>query len=93
LYPAQLESRSDYRQSKLSLVKELKKKIKKNQTKILLNISQVLISIQSLLTDPFCAVAMETDVAEMYTNQRARFNAVARNWTSKYAMNDVRRPC
>jgi ubiquitin-conjugating enzyme E2 D/E len=92
LYPAQLESRSDYRQSKLSLVKELKKKIK-NQTKILLTISQVLISIQSLLTDPFCAVAMETDVAEMYTNQRARFNAVARNWTSKYAMNDVRRPC
>ncbi|XP_046637772.1 uncharacterized protein LOC124316077 [Daphnia pulicaria] len=58
-----------------------------------LTIAKVLISIQSLLTDPFCAVAMETDVAEMYTNQRARFNAVARNWTSKYAMNDVRRPC
>ena len=55
--------------------------------------AQVLISVQSLLTDPFCAVAMEADVAEMYTNQRARFNAVARNWTSKYAMNDARRPC
>lgn len=53
---------------------------------------QVLISVQSLLTDPFCAVSMEAEVAEMYTNHRARFNAVARNWTSKYAMNDIRRP-
>lgn len=59
---------------------------------IVIGKKQVLISVQSLLTDPFCAVAMESDVADMYVNEHARFNAVARHWTSKYAMNDIRRP-
>lgn len=55
-----------------------------------LTIAKVLISVQSLLTDPFCAVAMEKEVADLYTNNRSKFDAVARNWTRKYAMSDVR---
>lgn len=57
-----------------------------------LTIAKVLISVQSLLTDPFCAVSMESEVADLYMNDRRRFNAIARKWTNKYAMNDVRRP-
>jgi ubiquitin-protein ligase len=57
-----------------------------------LTIAKVLISVQSLLTDPYCRIAMEKDVAEMYVNDRQRFESIARSWTSKYAMNDVPKP-
>ncbi|KAK0096133.1 hypothetical protein PV326_006352 [Microctonus aethiopoides] len=54
-----------------------------------LTISKVLISVQSLLTDPYCQVCMEPEIGQMYTNDRERFEEVARAWTWKYAMHDV----
>ncbi|KAJ0174204.1 hypothetical protein K1T71_010350 [Dendrolimus kikuchii] len=54
-----------------------------------LTISKVLISIQSLLTDPYTAVCMEPEVGEMYARDRPRFEAVARRWTWRYAMQDI----
>ncbi|OXU25103.1 hypothetical protein TSAR_006675 [Trichomalopsis sarcophagae] len=57
-----------------------------------LTISKVLISVQSLLTDPYCQVCMEPELGEMYMNDRARFEEVARAWTWKYAMHNVLEP-
>ncbi|XP_074111492.1 modifier of rpr and grim, ubiquitously expressed [Cotesia typhae] len=57
-----------------------------------LTISKVLISVQSLLTDPYCQVCMEPELGDMYTNDRERFEEVARAWTWKYAMHDVVTP-
>ncbi|XP_043278641.1 uncharacterized protein morgue [Venturia canescens] len=57
-----------------------------------LTISKVLISVQSLLTDPYCQVCMEPELGEMYMNDRERFEEVARAWTWKYAMHDVVTP-
>ncbi|XP_073953545.1 modifier of rpr and grim, ubiquitously expressed isoform X2 [Choristoneura fumiferana] len=54
-----------------------------------LTISKVLISIQSLLTDPYTAVCMEPELGEMYVRDRARFESLARRWTWRYAMQDV----
>jgi ubiquitin-protein ligase len=51
-----------------------------------LSIPKVLISIQSLLTDPFTEVCMEPEIGRLYSHQRGLFNAVARQWTQKYAM-------
>ncbi|XP_046842179.1 uncharacterized protein LOC124436317 [Xenia sp. Carnegie-2017] len=47
--------------------------------------SMVLVSIQSLLTDPYCHVCMEHVVGQMYTEDREYFNIVARDWTRKFA--------
>uniref|UniRef100_A0A1B6LGA5 E2 ubiquitin-conjugating enzyme n=2 Tax=Graphocephala atropunctata TaxID=36148 RepID=A0A1B6LGA5_9HEMI len=58
-----------------------------------LTISKVLISIQSLLTDPFCQICMEPAVGRMYRNDRSHFEAIARVWTWRYAMHDVLPPC
>lgn len=57
-----------------------------------LTISKVLISIQSLLTDPYCFVCMEPHIAQIYHNQRTEFERVARLWTWKYAMHDYIMP-
>jgi len=57
-----------------------------------LTIPKVLISIQSLLTDPFCDVCMEPEVAMLYKNDKQTFDSVARSWTWKYAMHDVLMP-
>jgi ubiquitin-protein ligase len=54
-----------------------------------LTIPKVLISIQSLLTDPFTEVCMEPEIGRLYTHQRGLFDAVARQWTWKYAMWDA----
>ncbi|XP_059054898.1 uncharacterized protein LOC131848951 [Achroia grisella] len=54
-----------------------------------LTVSKVLISIQSLLTDPYTAVCMEPEVGEMYVRNRPRFEALARQWTWRYAMHDI----
>ncbi|CAG4946765.1 uncharacterized protein LOC123699225 isoform X2 [Colias croceus] len=54
-----------------------------------LTISKVLISIQSLLTDPYTNVCMEPELGAMYVKDRPRFEALARQWTWKYAMLDV----
>ncbi|XP_076247861.1 modifier of rpr and grim, ubiquitously expressed [Calliopsis andreniformis] len=57
-----------------------------------LTISKVLISVQSLLTDPYCQVCMEPELGEMYLNDREKFDEIARAWTWKYAMHDVVTP-
>merc|ERR1712018_584859 len=54
-----------------------------------LTIPKVLISIQSLLTDPYTEVCMEPDIGRLYKTQRSMFDAVARIWTWKYAMWDT----
>ncbi|XP_006817153.1 uncharacterized protein LOC102800878 [Saccoglossus kowalevskii] len=54
-----------------------------------LTISKVLISIQSLLTDPYCFVCMEPEIGNLYMNDRLEFNQIARIWTWKFAMHDV----
>lgn len=53
-----------------------------------LTISKVLISIQSLLTDPYCFVCMEPEIGKLYLTEREQFNKVAKLWTWKYAMHD-----
>ena len=35
---------------------------------------------------------MEPELGEMYTNDRERFEEVARDWTWKYAMHDIVTP-
>ncbi|XP_033228129.1 uncharacterized protein LOC117179973 isoform X2 [Belonocnema kinseyi] len=54
-----------------------------------LTISKVLISVQSLLTDPYCQICMEPELGDMYINDREKFEDIARLWTWKYAMHDV----
>jgi ubiquitin-protein ligase len=54
-----------------------------------LTLSKVLLSIQSLLTDPFCEVCMEQDIGDLYKQDKKTFEAVARSWTWKFAMLDV----
>ena len=44
-----------------------------------LTIPKVLISIQSLLTDPYCQVCMEPDIGRLYHKDRQMFDAVARD--------------
>jgi len=51
-----------------------------------LTITKVLLSIQSLLTDPFTDVCMEPEIGSLYCKQLKLYNAVARRWTWKYAM-------
>lgn len=57
-----------------------------------LTISKVLISVQSLLTDPYCLVCMEPGAGDLYLNDRSTFEDVARAWTWRYAMHDVVNP-
>lgn len=54
-----------------------------------LTISKVLISIQSLLTDPYCHVCMEPEVGHLYQDDRNAFERTARLWTIRYAMNSI----
>lgn len=54
-----------------------------------LTISKVLISVQSLLTDPYCEVCMEPAVGNLYQTNRERFDKIARIWTYRYAMHDA----
>lgn len=57
-----------------------------------LTISKILISIQSLLTDPYCHVCMEPEVGRLYQENRAAFDGTARLWTVRYAMFNKRPP-
>lgn len=50
-----------------------------------LTISKILLSVQSLLTDPFTEICMEPELGKMYENDRPKFEALARRWTCKYA--------
>ncbi|XP_052229478.1 uncharacterized protein LOC127843767 isoform X2 [Dreissena polymorpha] len=57
-----------------------------------LTISKVLISIQSLLTDPYCDVCMEPVIGRLYRNNKEEFDRIARLWTWKHAMHDFVMP-
>ena len=57
-----------------------------------LTISKVLISIQSLLTDPFCYVCMAPEIGSLYQRNRNEFDRIAKLWTWKYAMHDFLMP-
>lgn len=57
-----------------------------------LTLSKVLISIQSLLTDPYCQVCMEPEIGSLYKQDKQMFENVARAWTWRYAMHDALMP-
>ncbi|KAG8181767.1 hypothetical protein JTE90_018074 [Oedothorax gibbosus] len=59
---------------------------------LILTISKILISIQSLLTDPYCHVCMEPEVGHLYQENKATFDAIARLWTLRFAMLHKRPP-
>jgi len=54
-----------------------------------LTLTKVLISIQSILTDPYCDVCMEPEIGELYRTDKQAFDLIAREWTWKFAMHDV----
>jgi len=53
---------------------------------IALTVAKVLLSLQSLLTDPFTEICMEPEIGHIYETDRRRFENLARSWTWKYAM-------
>ena len=50
-----------------------------------LTIPKILVSVQSLLTDPYCHLPMEPVVARMYAEDREQFDMLAQDWTRKFA--------
>lgn len=54
-----------------------------------LTIAKLLLSIQSILTDPFTNICMEPQVGKLYEMEKAKFNALAIYWTWKYAMVEI----
>ena len=60
--------------------------ILKDQWSPALTISKVLLSICSLLTDPNPEDPLVPEIAQLLRNDRAKHDATAREWTSKYAM-------
>lgn len=54
-----------------------------------LTISKVLISVQSLLTDPYCHICMEPEIGALYLSDRNTYENIARAWTWRYAMHDI----
>lgn len=57
-----------------------------------LTISKVLLSIQSLLTDPYFYICMEPSIGRLYQENRREFDKIARIWTWKFAMHDFLMP-
>lgn len=52
---------------------------------LVLTIGKVLVSVQSLLTDPYCFVSMEPKISRLHEDDRPEFDRIAREWTKKYA--------
>jgi len=50
-----------------------------------LTVSKLLLSICSLLTDPNPDDPLVPDIAKLYKTDREKYNAVAKEWTRKYA--------
>ena len=48
----------------------------------------MLISIQSLLTDPYTHVCMENEIGDLYRTNRDLYERNAKMYTRKYAMTD-----
>ena len=63
-----------------------------NNWSLALTISKLLISIQSLLTDPNGRICMEPEIGEMYNNNPEEFKRTSRLWTWKFAMHDYLSP-
>ena len=59
--------------------------ILKDQWSPALTISKVLLSISSLLTDANPDDPLVPEIATIYKNDRAKYEATAREWTKKYA--------
>ena len=59
--------------------------ILKGQWSPALTISKVLLSICSLLTDANPKDPLVPDIANVYMNNREKYNKTAREWTKKYA--------
>ncbi|XP_017860312.1 PREDICTED: uncharacterized protein LOC108611966 [Drosophila arizonae] len=57
-----------------------------------LNVAKVLLSVQSLLTDPYTEVCMEPELGYIYEHERSRFEQLVRAWTWKYAMLELMAP-
>ena len=53
-----------------------------------MTMSKILISIQSLLTDPFIFVCMNDEIGVLYDKNRDEYEKNARMYTWKYAMSD-----
>ena len=53
-----------------------------------LSISKVLLSVVALLTDPNLDHGLRPKVVEMCKNDRVKYEATAREWTAKYAMEE-----
>lgn len=51
-----------------------------------LTLSKTLLSISSLLTDPNPDDPLVSNIANMYKNDRSKYNEEAKLWTSKYAI-------
>jgi ubiquitin-conjugating enzyme E2 D/E len=58
--------------------------ILKDQWSPALTISKVLLSISSLLTDPNPDDPLVPDIAQLYKNNKAKYEQTAREWTKKY---------
>uniref|UniRef100_A0A914M8Z2 UBC core domain-containing protein n=1 Tax=Meloidogyne incognita TaxID=6306 RepID=A0A914M8Z2_MELIC len=54
--------------------------------KYILFIFSVLVSICSLFNDPNPKSSMRDAIGKQYVNDRAAYDATAREWTQKYAM-------
>lgn len=63
--------------------------ILKDQWSPALMISKVLLSIQSLLTDPNPDDPFVPEIAHQYKTNRAAYEAAARHWTLLYAQEDA----
>ena len=59
--------------------------ILKGQWSPALTISKVLLSITSLLSDPNPDDPLIPEIAQLYKNDRAKHDEIARQWTMKYA--------
>ncbi|XP_050030330.1 ubiquitin-conjugating enzyme E2 D2-like [Dermacentor andersoni] len=60
--------------------------ILKSQWSPALSIAKVLLSICALMCEPNPDDPLMPEVASMYKNNRAQYNATARKWTTEYAM-------
>ncbi|KAG6468335.1 hypothetical protein ZIOFF_073011 [Zingiber officinale] len=60
--------------------------ILKEQWSPILTISKVLLLMCSLLTDPNLDDPLVPEIAQIYKNDRVKYETTARSWTQKYAM-------
>ena len=66
--------------------------ILQNQWSPCLNIGKVILSLISLLNDPNPNSPMRGDIAQMFKNNREKYNALVKAETSKHAMKEKLKP-